>query len=102
MMVTLADEHAVAGREFLEALFEGDQSGVQGGIDLLPLLGQALEELAAEMAVAADVAVALLEGFELGEAVGPRQERLAGVVLGELAVEGDAGFLENIAGVFLV
>src|SRR5262245_25669625 len=102
MMIALTDQHAIARRKLLEAFLEGGQSGVEGGVQLLAFPSQALEQLAGEIPLTADIAVALLEDLKLGESKGPGQKRFGRVVLSEFAVEGDAGFLENVAGVLFV
>src|SRR5947208_3657659 len=69
---------------------------------LLAFLGEAFDNVAVEIAGGALVALALLEYFHVGETIGPGQERLRRVVLGQFAEQRDAGFLQDVAGVFFM
>ncbi len=97
-LVALPDQLPVGRRQLLQTQLQC----LQHWLVLLALAGQAFDQFAAEVARAALVALALLEHFQVGEAVGPGQKRLIRVVIGELTVQRDARFLQHVARIFLV
>ena len=100
--VALVDQLSIGGRQVAEADFQSLQARVELLIVVLPIASEEGDQVFAHVPAAADAPFALLEHFEIGKAVGPGEKRLGGVIVGELAIQGDGCFLQGIAGVLLM
>src|SRR5260370_17322448 len=97
LLIALVDQLPVGRRQLRQAVIQGQEPCVENGFMLLALAGQAFDQVAAQQACAALVALPLFEHLEVGEAVRPSEERFVRVVFLELAIEGDASLLKDVA-----
>ncbi len=100
--VAVVDEFAVGGGEVLEAGFENVEAGLERFVASRALVGEECYEFVAKEPLVARGSLTVFEHFEMGEAEGPGEEGFLLVVGGKLAIDGDAGFLHHVFGVFAI